>query len=94
MSLGSFKYSAVLLKCLGFALRLVESRKLNLGKLWEVFSPEINCIGRKVLVNVIPNVAVITYLSGDPEMLICFAFFSARLQVETVAYFNGGLIHV
>ena len=37
ISLRSFSDSAVLLKCLGFARRLNESGKFNLGKLWEVF---------------------------------------------------------
>lgn len=45
--------------------------------------------GRQVLVNVIPNVAVIACFSDDPEMLTCFEFLSAKVRVETRAYFDG-----
>ena len=39
--------------------------------------------------NVIPNVAVIACLADDPEMLTCFEFLSAKVRVETEAYFDG-----
>ena len=41
-----------------------------------------------MLVNVIPNVAVIACFSDDLEMLTCFEFLSVKVLVETGAYFD------
>ena len=58
--------SVVLLKLFTLALRENDSGNLVLGILWVVFPPYINCIGRKLLQKVIPNVAVSDFLYVTP----------------------------
>ena len=81
--------SVVLLKCFTLALRENGSGNLVLGILWAVFPPYINCIGRKVLEKVIPNVAVSDFLYVIPKMPTCSEPFSARVWLVTGAYFSG-----
>ena len=72
-------FSVVLLNCFSLTLRENGSGNLILGILWAVFPLHINCIGKKLLGKVIPNVAVSDFLYVMQEMPTCLEPISARV---------------
>ena len=73
----------------GLTFKLHSSGNLKREKSCSIFPVQIDCIGRKLLFKLIPNVAVMYLLLLPVSIATDFAPFLAKIRFPTKTYFTG-----